>query len=56
MFSFVVLCILGSNGSVYLKVLRDVLCEIPNLNKWWIMLFFGVQCRCSECQVKESFK
>ena len=27
MFSFVVLCILGSNESVYFKVLRDVLCE-----------------------------
>ena len=34
MFSFVVLCILGSNGSVYLKVLRDVLCEIQNLSDW----------------------
>ena len=40
MFSFIVLCILGSNESVYLKVLRDVLCEIPNLNNWWIMLIF----------------
>ena len=40
MFSFVVLCILGSNESVYLKVLRDVLCEISNLNNWWIMLYF----------------
>ena len=27
MFSFVVWCILGSNESVYFKVLRDVLCE-----------------------------
>ena len=52
MFGFVALFILGSNESVYLKVLRDVLCEIPNLNNWWIMLFFGVQCRCFECQVK----
>ena len=40
MISFVVLCILGSNESVYLKVLRDVLCEISNLNNWWIMLYF----------------
>ena len=32
MFSFVVLCILGSNESVYLRVLRDVSCEISNLN------------------------
>ena len=52
MFRFVALFILGSNESVYRKVLRDVLCEIPNLNNWGIMLFFGVQCRCSECQVK----
>ena len=52
MFRFVALFILGYNESVYLKVLRDVLCEIPNLNNWWIMLFFGVHCRCSECQVK----
>ena len=52
MFRFVALFILGSNESVYLKVLRDVLCEFPNLNNWWIMLFFGVQGRCSECQVK----
>ena len=40
MFSFVVLCILGSIESVYLKVLRDVVCEIPNLNNWWIMSIF----------------
>ena len=49
MFRFVALFILGSNESVYLKVLRDVLCEIPNLNNWWIMLFFGVHYKCSEC-------
>ena len=40
MFRFVALCILGSNESVYLKELRDVLCEIPNLNNWWIMSIF----------------
>ena len=26
--------------------------KVQKLNDWWIMLFFGVQCRCSECQVK----
>ena len=26
--------------------------KVWKLNDWWIMLFFGVQCRCSECQVK----
>ena len=40
MFRFVVWCILGYNESVCLKVLKDVLCEIPNLNNWWIMLIF----------------
>ena len=40
MFGFVALFILGSNESVYLKVLRDVLCEILNLNNWWIMSIF----------------
>ena len=39
-FRFVALCILGSNESVYLKVLKDVLCEILNLNNWWIMSIF----------------
>ena len=52
MFRFVVWCILGYNESVYLKVIRDVLCEIQNLSNWWIMLFFGVQCRCSKYQVE----
>ena len=40
MYRFVTLCILGLNESVYLKVLRDVLYEIPNLNNWWIMSIF----------------
>ena len=35
MFSFVVLCILGSNESVYFKVLRDVLCESVDI-KWLV--------------------
>ena len=25
---------------MYLKALRDVLCEILNLNNWWIMSIF----------------
>ena len=32
MFRLVVWCILGYNESVYLKVLKDVLCEIENFN------------------------
>ena len=52
MFSFVVLCILGSNKSVYLKVLRDVLCESVDIE--WLVdyVILWVQCRYSECQVK----
>ena len=34
MFRFVVWCILGYNENVYLKVFRDVLCEIQNLTNW----------------------
>ena len=52
MFRFVVWCILEYNESVYLKVLRDVLCEIQNLNNQWIVLSFEVQCRCYEYQVE----
>ena len=55
MFRFVALFILESNESVYLKELRDVLCEILNLNNWWIMLFFGVQCRYSEYEVGKLY-
>ena len=36
-----------------LEVLRDVLCEIPKLNNWWIKLSLGVQCIFSEYQVKK---
>ena len=35
-----------------LEVLRDVICEIPKLNNWWIKLSLGVQCIFSEYQVK----
>ena len=35
MFNFVVLCILGSNESMYFKVLRDVLCESVDI-KWLV--------------------
>ena len=48
MFRFVIWCILGYNESVYLKVLRDVLYKIYNLDNRWIVLSFEVQCRCSE--------
>jgi len=37
---------------MYLKVLRDVSCEIQNLDNWWIVLSLEVQCRCFEYQVK----
>ena len=41
---------------VYVKVLRDVLCEIQNLNNWWIVLSVEVHCKCSEYQVKSYLK
>ena len=52
MFSFVVLCILGSNESVYLKVLRDGLCESADIE--WLVdyVILRVWCRCSKYQVK----
>ena len=33
-----------------LEILRDVLCEIQNLNNWWIVLSLEVHCRCFEYQ------
>ena len=41
---------------VYVKVLRDVLCEIQNLNNWWIVLSVKVHYGCSEYQVKSYLK
>ena len=41
---------------VYFEILRDVFCEIPKLNNWWIKLSFGIQCRCSEYQMKNYIK
>ena len=41
---------------VYLKVLREVLYEIQNLNNWWIVLSIEVQCIYSKYQVKSYLK
>ena len=56
MFKFVALFILGSNESVYLKVLRDVLCESVEI-KWLVdYVIFWVQYRYSDYQVKSDIK
>ena len=51
--ALLLLCILGSNEScVYLKVSSYVLCKSVEI-KWLVdYVILGVQCRCSECQVK----
>ena len=50
MFSFVVLCILGSNESVYLKVLRDVLCESVDIE--WLVDYVILEYNVNALNVK----
>ena len=50
MFSFVVWCILGSNESVYLKVLRDVLCESVDIE--WLVDYVILEYNVNALNVK----